>query len=150
MHSRPPLRAKERVVVSCQSNDARADECIVALMPDEIDVTNAAWVWERLLRLARTELPLVIVDMSATSFCGLAGVHVLTRAYARARTYHCELRLVIGAAEVRQVFELAAADQALPIYPDLETARRAPPARAGTADRSARQAAGRARTSAGD
>jgi len=120
-------------VDSCQSNGAQADECIVALMPDEIDVTNAAWVWERLLRLARTQLPLVIADMSATSFCGLAGVHVLMRAHARARAYHCELRLVIGAAEVRRVFELAGADETLPIYPDLHAARLAPAGRPGPA-----------------
>ncbi len=70
----------------------------------------------------------MIVDMSAATFCGLAG-----GSGARAAAGPChrgELRLIIAAAQVRRVFELAGADRIVRLCPDDFSASQGPELRA--------------------
>jgi len=100
----------------------RADEYVVAVMPEEIDVSNADQIWEHLLGLLQARSGIVIVDMSATAFCGVAGVHVLARAHQQARACGRDLRLVTAVPLVRRVFSITGADRIVRIYPDRRSA----------------------------
>jgi anti-sigma B factor antagonist len=95
-------------------------------MPAEIDVTNADEVRRALLFLARPNVPVLIIDMTGTTFCDSAGVHAVISAYRQAAETGTQLRLAVTA--VRRIFTLIGADQLMPIYPALEDAL------AGTAD----------------
>jgi anti-anti-sigma factor len=93
---------------------------VVAPLPDEIDITNADQVGESLLRHVHTGITLLVVDMSATTFCDVAGVRAVLRAKEQARAHGAGLRVITAAAPVRRVFDLLGVD--VRIYPDLETA----------------------------
>jgi hypothetical protein len=58
---------------------------VVAVMPAEVDCTNAAEVREVLLRTLNGTARTLTIDMSATTFCDVAGVRAIERAYQRAR-----------------------------------------------------------------
>jgi anti-sigma B factor antagonist len=103
----------------------RADEYVVAVMPEEIDVSNADQIWEHLLGLLQARSGIVIVDMSATAFCGVAGVHVLVRVHQRARACGRDLLLVTAVPLVRRVFSITGADRIVRIYPDRQSAMNA-------------------------
>jgi anti-anti-sigma factor len=93
---------------------------VIGPLPDEIDITNADQVGDNLLGHVRTGITLVVVDMSATTFCDVAGMRAVLRAQEQARTQGADLRVVTAAARGRRVFDLLGVD--LPVYPDLETA----------------------------
>jgi anti-anti-sigma factor len=93
---------------------------VVAPLPDEIDITNADLVGESLLRHVQAGITLLVIDMSATTFCDVAGVRAVLRAQEQASARGADLRVITAAAPVRRVFDLLAVD--VRIYPDLETA----------------------------
>jgi anti-anti-sigma factor len=93
---------------------------VVAPLPDEIDITNANQIGESLLRHLHTGITLLVVDMSATTFCDVAGVRAVLRVQEQARVRGADLRVLAAAARVRRVFDLLGVD--VRIYPDLETA----------------------------
>jgi anti-anti-sigma factor len=93
---------------------------VVPPLPDEIDITNADQVGESLLRHVHTGVTLLVVDMSATTFCDVAGVRAVLRAQEQARAHGADLRVITAAAQVRRVFDLLGVD--VRIYPDLKTA----------------------------
>jgi anti-anti-sigma factor len=93
---------------------------VVPPLPDEIDITNADQVGESLLRHVHTGITLLVVDMSATTFCDVAGVRAVLRAQEQARAHGADLRVITAAAQVRRVFDLLGVD--VRIYPDLKTA----------------------------
>jgi anti-anti-sigma factor len=93
---------------------------VVAPLPDEIDITNADRIGEGLLRHLHTGITLLVVDMSATTFCDVAGVRAVLRVQEQARARGADLRVLAAAARVRRVFDLLGVD--VRIYPDLATA----------------------------
>jgi anti-anti-sigma factor len=93
---------------------------VVAPLPDEIDITNADQIGESLLRRLHTGITLLVVDMSATTFCDVAGVRAVLGVQEQARARGADLRVLAAAARVRRVFDLLGFD--VRIYPDLETA----------------------------
>ena len=103
-------------------NLRRTEECLVAVMPDEIDLSNADQIGEYLLGLAHIGRRIMIVDMSATAFCGVAGVHAIKHAHQRARAHGGDLRLVTDVPLVRRVFSITGADRVVRIYPDRASA----------------------------
>jgi anti-sigma B factor antagonist len=102
----------------------------VITMPAEVDATNADEVRKALLSAARPEVPVLVIDMTRTTFCDSAGVHAVITAYRQAAETGTQLRL--AATTVRRIFTIIGADQLMPIYPELEAAL------AGTADGQAR------------
>ena len=94
----------------------------VITMPAEIDATNADEIRHALLA-AVSDLAVVIIDMSATTFCDSAGVHAIMAARQRAEETGTDLRLVATA--VLRILTLVGADQLIPIYPTLQAARAA-------------------------
>ena len=103
----------------------------VVAAPEDIDVTNAAWLRAVLLEAAARGHETFVVDMTRTHFCDSAGLGVLVRAHSRALAEGGELRLVIPAsAMVLRVFALTGIDRLIPNFPSLYEAVEPPPATA--------------------
>lgn len=100
-------------------------ECLVGsavvVLPDEIDVLNAASVGEQLVAAIVPGVA-VIADLSMTTFCDCAGVYSLLLAHREASAGNAELRLVARSRAVLRILELLGTDQVLPVYPDLSAA----------------------------
>jgi anti-sigma B factor antagonist len=92
----------------------------VITMPAEIDAANADQVREALLSATRPEVPVLVIDLTGTTFCDSSGVHAVITAYRQAAETGTQLRLV--ATKVRRIFTVIGADQLMPIYPALEAA----------------------------
>jgi anti-anti-sigma factor len=95
----------------------------IITMPAEIDADNADQVRQALLSAASPELPVLIIDMSGTTFCDSAGVQAVIAAHRQAETAGTQLRLVAGS--VLRIFQVIGADQLIPIYPTLAEAQAA-------------------------
>jgi hypothetical protein len=80
----------------------------------------------------RGESPVLIVDMSAATFVAWRAVRGRTAA---GPCHRGELRLMIAAAQVRRVFELAEADRIVRLCPDGFSASQGPELRAQVARR---------------
>jgi anti-anti-sigma factor len=100
----------------------------VVAAPEEIDITNAAWLRAALLEAAAHGSGTLVVDMAQTQFCDSAGLNVLVRAHKRARADGGELLLVICAAAVLRIFAVTGIDHLIPNFPDLEQALAPAPA----------------------
>jgi anti-sigma B factor antagonist len=105
-----------------QGGGARG-EYVVVVMPAEIDVTNAAQVRQGLLRALNGTAGRLIIDMSATTFCDVAGVRAIERAYQRARACRTPLHLVLTEPSVRRILTLTGIHRIISIYPSLAAAR---------------------------
>ncbi|MCW2948564.1 MAG: rsbV5 [Actinoallomurus sp.] len=98
-------------------------EHLIVVMPAEIDITNAAQVREVLLRVLNRADSTLIIDMSATTFCDVAGVRAIERAYQRARACRTQLRLVVQTPAVRRILTLTGIHRIIAVYPSLAAAR---------------------------
>lgn len=94
-------------------------QAVVAL-PTEVDITNAGQVRQALAAAASHGPAVLIIDMSATTFCDSAGVHAIVAARKRAVAAGTQLRLVVTA--VRRIFELTGVSHLVAIYPTVEAA----------------------------
>jgi anti-sigma B factor antagonist len=106
-------------------------ERAVVSMPAEIDITNAHEIRQALRTAARHGAKVLIIDMSATTFCDSAGVQAIIDAYNQVGadneggSSHTELRIV--AIAVRRIITLVGIDQLMPVYSTLEAALADPP-----------------------
>lgn len=95
-------------------------------MPAEIDVTNANQVRAALRAAVRQATSVLIIDMSATTFCDSAGVQAIVDAYnqveARNQNATAPTQLRLVATVVRRIITLVGIDQLIPVYPTLEAA----------------------------
>jgi anti-anti-sigma factor len=95
----------------------------VVTAPAEIDVTTAEQLRAALLEATGGTHPVVVLDMSGTSFCDSAALHVILRAAARAEDEGRDLRLVIGAdGAVPRILALTGTDRRIPCFTSLEQA----------------------------
>ena len=92
----------------------------VITMPAEIDATNADQVGQALLIAASQAAPVLIIDMSRTTFCDSAGIRAIITARQHAAATGTRLALV--AAPVLRMLTLTGVDQLVPIYPTLAAA----------------------------
>ena len=97
-----------------------AGQQAVIATPAEIDVTNTDGVRQALLTAASLGPPVLIIDMSRTTFCDSAGVQAIIATYRQAKGTRTQVRLV--ATTVLRILTLVGADQLIPIYPTLEAA----------------------------
>jgi anti-sigma B factor antagonist len=98
----------------------------VITMPTEIDATNADQIRQALLAAASQDAPVLIIDMSETTFCDSAGVQAIIAAHKQAEMTGTQLWLVTTAA--LRILPLTGVDQLVPIYPTLEAALAGTPA----------------------
>ena len=97
----------------------------VVTVPAEVDATNSAEVRQALLAAASQDLPILIIDMSRTTFCDSTGVQAIVAAHQQAAATGTRLRLVATAA--LHILTVIGVDQLIPVYPDLEAALAARP-----------------------
>jgi anti-sigma B factor antagonist len=100
-------------------------------LPAEVDIANADQARADLLAAVGRGCPVVIVDMSRTSFCDCAGVDVLLAAASQAVRVGAEVRVVARARSVLRTFELTGLQLALKVYATTGDAQRGPPDSAG-------------------
>jgi anti-sigma B factor antagonist len=92
----------------------------VVTVPAEIDAGNADMVRASLLAGLSRAASLMIIDMSATTFCDSAGVQAVIDAYNQAAASHIRIRIV--ATEILRILALTGIDQLIPVYPSLKAA----------------------------
>ena len=99
----------------------------IVATPDEIDATNSDELRAALLAASADDAPVVVADLSATSFCDSTALGVLVRTAKQLTSNGAELRLVAQAAPVLRIFALTGVDTVLPIYATLPEALAAGP-----------------------
>jgi anti-anti-sigma factor len=95
---------------------------VVAVMPTEVDCTNAAEVGELLIQTLNGTLGTLTIDMSATTFCDVAGVRAIERAYQRARACDTPLRILAPTPGVLRILTLTGVHRIIPITPPVPAA----------------------------
>ncbi|WP_177242428.1 STAS domain-containing protein [Amycolatopsis marina] len=89
----------------------------------EVDLRVAPELGERLShQLSSSTSPVVVLDLQAVTFLGVAGLSVLITAHRRARLQHTSLRIVANTATVCRSLKVAAQHQPLEVYPKLTAA----------------------------
>jgi anti-anti-sigma factor len=91
-------------------------------MPGEIDLRNVTGIWDNLLRLLHFGARILIIDLSATTSCDMAGARMLERAHERARAHKADLRLVTTDAGLKYVLGMTGSGMRISFYPDLAAA----------------------------
>jgi anti-anti-sigma factor len=97
------------------------DQLTTIVLPAEIDVAGSRRLCGE-LGSALACAAVIIVDMTARTYCHSSGVHILQLAQEQAAATGVELRLVVPSAGVLRTLAWAGVDWLLPIYPTLEDA----------------------------
>ena len=92
----------------------------VVTVPAEVDITNTDEVRQALLSVVSQDVPVLIIDMSRTTFCDSTGVQAIIATYRQTAATGTELRLV--ATTMLRILTFIGVDQLVPIYPDLNAA----------------------------
>jgi anti-anti-sigma factor len=95
-------------------------------MPVELDVSNAAAVREQLLLVLNQGASILIIDMTASTFCDCAGASAVVRAFRRASAAGARVRLVSGGPAIERIFGLLGIGRIIDVYPSLAAAIGAP------------------------
>ena len=85
-------------------------------LPAEVDVTNAQRVLDDLAAALGDGAKVLIVDMSATTFCDSAGVAALVHARQKAVANQAQLRIVTRSQAVLRVLSLTSVDTLIPVF----------------------------------
>lgn len=94
----------------------------VVVLPDHMDVSNAADIRSELLSVINRGPTTLIADMSATASCDHSGADAVARAYQRAVISGTDLRLVVSSQIVRRVLTVSGIEWLISVHPSLETA----------------------------
>jgi anti-sigma B factor antagonist len=97
-------------------------QAAVVALPAEIDITNADQLREDLLAVVNRGAAMLVVDMSATTFCDSAGVNALARTYKRATASGAGMGMVVCAPAVRRVLAITEIDRLIASYPSVAAA----------------------------
>ena len=105
------------------ADDQAARGVPVVVLPAEIDVTNSELAFGLLAAALAPGVPLVIADLTATTFCDTSGVRALVQAHEEAVARGAQLRLAVPrGGSVRRVLELTGLGRVLNVYPGLDEA----------------------------
>lgn len=115
-----PLCSRNRCTSQADSELRLVGQSGVVTLPAEVDVNNADQIRQALLAAAGSDIAVLTIDMSETTFCDSAGVHAIVAAHQQAAATGTELRLVATA--VLSILTLVGVDQLIPIYPTLDAA----------------------------
>jgi anti-anti-sigma factor len=96
---------------------------VVVVLAAEIDVTNADEAYRQLAAAVAQGAPVVIADMTSTSFCDSSGVHAIMRAREQAAAHGVALRVAVPpGGSVRRVLQLTGAVMVVPVYSTVQEA----------------------------
>ena len=88
----------------------------------EIDLSNATDVMDAVTRAIPDDTPLVVLDLSGTTYLDSTGIEMIFRLADRLRLRRQDLRLVVPPrAPIRAVLELTKVDHAIPIQDSIVT-----------------------------
>jgi anti-sigma B factor antagonist len=110
-----------------ERSDGLAMATAVAVLPAEIDVSNADRVAGELFATIKPGVRVVIVDMTLTTFCDSSGLRAIAQAHDRAQAQDAELRLVTASPGVLRVLAVTSLDAVVPVYSRLDDALAAAP-----------------------
>ncbi|MBG0814560.1 STAS domain-containing protein [Planomonospora sp. ID82291] len=137
---------RARLLAAC-----RPPHTVVALH-GEIDVATAPALRRRLLNTLQHSTDLLVLDLSAVSFCDASGLSVLVDVRRRAMASGITVRIAAPRPPVARLLHVTGLDRAFPVHPTLSSAlvsrgsdRSAGRNPDGTPDRSADAAPGRRR-----
>ena len=99
------------LVVQVEERDGWA----VARASGDLDLTTAPRLREQLVRVVVEGQPRVVLDLQAVDFVDSTGLGVIVGLLKRTRSQGGDLRLVSTRTGLRQILELTALDQALPL-----------------------------------
>jgi anti-anti-sigma factor len=94
----------------------------VVTVDGELDLSTAPRLAEVLSARLESAVGNVVVDLSAVTFLGAAGMDVLAQAHFRAKVTGRAVRLVTGSHCVDRALHVTGLDRKLPCYADLDTA----------------------------
>jgi anti-sigma B factor antagonist len=100
----------------------------VVTLPQEIDVSNSQQIGQELASVVDQGAVMLVVDMTATTFCDTSGARELVAARKHAHAGGAEIRLVIKAHAVLRVFEIIGLGDLFDVFADLATALSGVPA----------------------
>jgi anti-sigma B factor antagonist len=103
----------------------------VIAFPEEVDITNAGQIRDRLLSVINQGAAALVVDLTATTFCDSACVNAIVRAYRRAVASSSQMRLAVVSPAVRRVLEITEIDHLIPVFASLDEALAGPGAAGG-------------------
>jgi anti-sigma B factor antagonist len=96
---------------------------VVVVLAAEIDVTNSDDAYRQLAAALAQGAPVVIADMTSTSFCDSSGVHAIMRAHEQAAAQDVVLRVAVSpGGSVRRVLQLTGAVMVVPVYSTVQEA----------------------------
>ena len=95
---------------------------VVVRLPAEIDSSNAEHVCQRLCAALTPGVRIVVADLTATTFCDVAGVRGLARARNHAVARDAEVRLAVGPGPVRRVLAMVSLGGQFHIYASISEA----------------------------
>jgi anti-sigma B factor antagonist len=98
---------------------------MVVKLPAEMDITNAADVRDELLTVLESGAPVVIADMTGTTFTDTMGVRTLMLAHQHAVAKGAQLRLALSSRLVQRVLSAMGFDGYFSIYPTVAAAQAA-------------------------
>jgi anti-anti-sigma factor len=99
-----------------------AHRLAIVRLPAEIDLCNAEQVRDTLLAVLNTDVPTLIADMTATTFCGCDGVGAIVRAHQRAQAAGAEIRLATRTPIVLRLLSLTYVDRLVPVFDSVHAA----------------------------
>ncbi|GAA4619148.1 hypothetical protein GCM10023195_86470 [Actinoallomurus liliacearum] len=94
----------------------------IARLCGDVDIITAPALRERLYRVVRPGMRLLILDLSGVWFCDAAGLAVLIGTQRRATRLGVTLRVVAPRPRVAKVLHVTGLDRRLTIYPTLADA----------------------------
>jgi anti-sigma B factor antagonist len=94
----------------------------IVQFPENVDVSNADRLRDRLLSVINRGATVMIADMTGTLSCDHAAVDALGRACQRATVSGTQFRLVVTAPVIKRVLAIEGLDRLVSIYPSLEAA----------------------------
>jgi anti-sigma B factor antagonist len=97
-------------------------QAAVISAPVEIDAINADGVGTCLLSAIGNGARVLVVDMTATTFCDCAGVHAIMACWQQARAAGVSLRVAVTAPAVRHVFTITGAALLIAMRPTVSAA----------------------------
>jgi anti-anti-sigma regulatory factor len=85
-------------------------------LPERVEESNAGVIGEQLMSIVKSDVLVLILDMTATVACDHAGGDALARVYQRAMACGTELRPVVTDEGVRRVLTVSGVGRLVPVY----------------------------------
>jgi anti-anti-sigma factor len=96
---------------------------VVVVLAAEIDVTNSDEAYRQLATAVAQGAPVVIADMTSTSFCDSSGVHAIIHAHNQATAHGVTLRVAVSPnGSVCRVLQLTGAVNVMRVYSTVQEA----------------------------